>query len=155
MTDQKPTGVFVRLPLSEEQIVSIAGWIPGSREELRNEVLPSIFSIIGTPVTGGELYPIGYIHEDAIGGLATGVYQSASIFRDEDEEHNDSIPLVRQSEAQAQIAARDAEIVRLREIPALFSEYEKLMDSGEDVAGMMVYAELKKRVHKSLKGGAA
>ena len=65
--------------------------------------------------------------------------------------------LVRKSEAQTQIAVRDAEIVRLREISELFSEYEKLMDSSEDVAGMVVYAELRKRVYEyeALKGGAA
>lgn len=116
---QKPTGVFVRLPLSEEQAHSYlressAAWdeCNGSSDAIACE---SGLLAIGTLVTGTELYPIGYINEDVIRGLATGVYQSASIFRDEDKEHHDTIALVRLSDAQAQLAARDAEIVRLRE----------------------------------------
>lgn len=121
----KPTGVFVRLPLSEEQIVSISGWIPGSREELRNEVLPSIFSIIGTPVADGELAVV-----TTLGTL------------------RDPIPLVRQSEAQAQIAARDAEIVRLREaLDRIRLVPFPMMDLP---AGIMHGI-----AHKSLKDGAA
>lgn len=152
MTDQKPTGVFVGLPLSGEQIVSIAGWIPGSREELRNEVLPSIFSIIGTPVHGGKFDIVGWVAPELFANfdkILTGTVVS-SVMTD-----SKTLPLVRQSDAQAAIAAVRSENVRLREILALFSEYEKLMDSGEDVAGMMVYAELWKWVHESLKGGAA
>lgn len=103
---------------------------------------------IGTPVRRSDLSPIGCINEDAIGGLATGVYQSASIFRDEDEEHHDTIFLVRQSEAQAQIAARDAEIVRLREaLDRIRLVPFPMMDLP---AGIMHGI-----AHKSLKGGAA
>lgn len=115
MTDQKPTGVFVRLPLSDEQIVSIAGWIPGSREELRNEVLPSIFSIIGTPVTGGggRLEVVGYISHivaDALRDPTSGI--NVTQLR---AERNGcvSAPLVLKTDADAEIAKRDAEIVRL------------------------------------------
>lgn len=100
-------GVFVRLPLSEEQVKTL---------EYRLEGYNSALLAIGTPITGGELYPIGYINEDAIGGLATGVYQSASIFRDEDVEHHDTVALTRQSDALAKLAERDAEIARLRDL---------------------------------------
>lgn len=124
MTDQKPTGVFVRLPLSDEQL----GKLLAPTGPLNERLLA-----IGMPVQGGELQEVDIVK-------AAYEYPRSKY--------------VRQSEAQAQIAARDAEIVRLREIPELFSEYEKLMDSSEDVAGMVVYAELRKRVYESLKSGA-
>ena len=115
----QPTGVFVRLPLSEERAItfhkeSSHAWdeFNGSSNALACE---AGLLAIGTPVTGGDLYPVGYIAEDAIGGLATGIYQSASIFRNADKEHHDTVALVRFESAQAAIAALEAEVGRLRE----------------------------------------
>ena len=59
-----------------------------------------------------------------------------------------SAPLVLKTDA-------DAVIVPLLEVLTLFSEYEKLMDGGEDVAAMMVYADLQQRVRAALKGPEA
>ncbi|WP_339077857.1 hypothetical protein QQM41_04605 [Acetobacter sp. AC2005] len=52
-------------------------------------------------------------------------------------------------------ADADAVIARLREALTLFSEYEKLMDGGEDVAAMMVYADFQQRARAALKGPEA
>ena len=83
MTDQKPTGVFVRLPLSNEQIGKLLAPI---------STLDGRLLSIGTPVQTRELTVV-----TTLGTL------------------RDPIPCVRHSDAQAQIAARDAEIGRLRE----------------------------------------
>lgn len=66
-----------------------------------------------------------------------------------------SEPLVFRSDALAKLAEKDAEITRLRGVIALFSEYEKLMDNGEDAAAMMVYADLQKMVYATMKGPEA
>lgn len=84
MTDQKPTGVFVRLPLSNEQLGKLLAPIGTLNERMIS---------IGTPVTGGDIPVATYL---------VGVGW-------------DRIPCVRQSDAQAQIAALEAEVVRLRE----------------------------------------
>ncbi|MFP2873709.1 hypothetical protein ACLEIY_15945 [Acetobacter tropicalis] len=114
MSDKKVTGVFVHLPLSDEDCMTIRKHI--TSKCLTNDGIVNGLLAIGTPVTGGELYPIGYINEDAIGGLATGVYQSASIFRDEDVERHDTVALTRQSDTLAKLAEKDAEIARYREV---------------------------------------
>ena len=105
----QPTGVFVRLPLSEEAqelLVDAAAF--GKSDDSHDQAILSI----GKPVTGNELYPIGYISEDAIGGLATGIYKSASISRDEDKEHHDTVVLVRLESAQAAITELEVEVMR-------------------------------------------
>lgn len=114
---QKPTGVFIVLSggkITVEQATKAREAVIYAAGGLGN-YLAAVLTAIGTPVTGAELYPVGYINENAIRGLATGIYQSASLFRDEDKEHYDTVALVRLSDAQAQLAARDAEIVRLRD----------------------------------------
>lgn len=148
----KPTAVVVRLPLSEDDCTLL---IDASSFGEPNDSHDKAILAIGTPVTGGELCSIGYINEDAIRGLATGVYRSASIFRDEDKEHYDTVALARLSDTQSQIAARDAEIARLREVLSLFTAYESLMDDGEDVAAMAAYANLQQKVYEALKGPEA
>lgn len=155
MTDQKPTGVFVRLPVTDDQAQEMyrayCAAYASSSLTTRGTATQAALLAIGTPVQADGLKT--FLRAIVSGKSLVGMLEPDS--RREMPDVFEDIPLVRQFEAQAQIAARDAEIVRLREIPALFSEYEKLMDSGEDVASMMVYAELKKRVHKSLKGDAA
>ncbi|OUJ10149.1 hypothetical protein [Acetobacter okinawensis] len=103
LTSQKPTGVFVRLPLSNEQLGKLL--IP---TRTFNERMISI----GTPVTGGELRVSAfadYIPPSAIGVMA-------QIFEVSDRRTKSfNEPLVRHSDAQAQIAALEAEVVHLRE----------------------------------------
>lgn len=116
MTD-KPTGIFIVLSgakITAEQAAKARDAVVNAPPGLNN-YLSAVLLAIGTPVTGSELYPIGYINEDAIRRLATGVYRSTSLFRDEDKEHYRTMALIRQSDALALLAARDAEIVRLRE----------------------------------------
>ncbi|WP_086650834.1 hypothetical protein [Acetobacter cibinongensis] len=136
---QKPTGVYVRLPLPEYLREAFVTAIDCG-EEAEQAILAA-----GTPVTVTELYPIGYINEDAIRGLATGVYQSASLFRDEGKEHYDTVALVRLSDAQAQLAARDAEIARLLEI---ITAAQTSISRGSPMKA--AYA-----LDEALKGGAA
>jgi hypothetical protein len=93
MNDQKPTGVFVRLPLSNEQLGKLLAPIGTLNERMIS---------IGTPVTGGELQVVAYDN------IASGYLSRV-------EPVTPSINLVRQSDAQAQIAALEAEVVRLRE----------------------------------------
>lgn len=148
---QKHIGVFVRLPLSEEQAHSYLRESSGAWDECNGSsdaiACESGLLSIGAPVTGGELHPVGYINEDAIGGLATGVYQSASLFRDDDKEHYDTVALVRLSDAQAQLAARDAEILR---------KDARIAELEEELSGFRAgLSELVAKEVAALKGGAA
>ena len=67
--------------------------------------------------------------------------------------------LVRRTDMEAQVARvaaeKDAEIARLKDMLSLFVEYEKLMDDGEDVAAMSVYADFTKEVTAALNEGSA
>ena len=85
MTDQNPTGVFVQLPLSNEQLGKLLAPIGTLNERML---------AIGTPVTGGDIPVVTTLPAGAL---------------------PEPVPCIRQSESQAQIAARDAEIARLRE----------------------------------------
>lgn len=146
MTDQKPTGVFVRLPLSEDQIDALYNPKRSGEENLLS---------IGTPVQVMELYVVGYEYEMALrieGG--EGVEWEEAMPRRFIPPYEDGwrvrnvVPLVRQSDAQAQIAARDAEIVRLREaLDRIRLIPFPMMDLP---AGIMHGI-----AHKALKGGAA
>ncbi|MFT9070305.1 MAG: hypothetical protein ABF446_08410 [Acetobacter orientalis] len=116
MTDQKPTGVFVRLPLSNEQLGKLLAPIGPLNERLL---------AIGTPVAGGELEVVCYSHE--IGNTGS---------------------LVRQSDAIAKLAEKDAEIVRLREGLTLIAE-------SENIDNCLDPARNKRVAVHFLKGGAA
>ncbi|MFT8890215.1 MAG: hypothetical protein ABF888_00095 [Acetobacter papayae] len=97
MTDQKPTGVFVRLPVTDEQAQEMyrAYCAAYARSSLttRGIATQAALLAVGTPVTGGELEILDIV--DAAYGNTQEKY-------------------VRQSDAQAQIAALEAEVVRLR-----------------------------------------
>ena len=91
MTD-KITGAFVRLPLSDERkrkVVAEMMFAPTSVADAFSQAALNI----GTPVTGGDLDVFDIV--DAAYGDPSAKY-------------------VRQSDAQAQIAALEAEVVRLR-----------------------------------------
>ena len=134
-------GVFVQLPLSDERREVFV-----TEMDCGAEVEQAILAI-GTPVTGGDLYPVGYTSEDAIGGLATGVYSFASIFRDNDAEHYDTVPLVRQSDAQAQIAVLEADVAQ---------KDQRIAELEEELSGFRAgLSELIAKEVATLKGGAA
>lgn len=115
MSDQKPTGVFVRLPLSDEQReLMVDAATLGQPDDSHDKAIIAI----GTPVTGGELEVVCSIAED--------ILRDISELDDDDEEYVtdmvfkpnpegvDTAPLVRQSDALAKLAEKDAEIARLR-----------------------------------------
>lgn len=164
MTD-KPTGVFVRLPLSEEQAhtflkESSAAWdeCNGSSDGLACE---SGLLAIGTPVTGGELAVVAYADPSDLplndGSECNWYTEVTGKTEDECTEG-----LVRQSDALALLAARDAEIARLREaldqieigIDALPDELE----CGDRMTAREMQRQaliIVKEEMKALKGGAA
>ena len=92
MTDQKPTGVFVRPRLSNEQL----GKLLAPMDTLNERMLA-----IGTPVTGGDLEVAAY--DNIASGQLSRVRPCGA-----------NINLVRQSDAQAKIAALEAYVARLR-----------------------------------------
>lgn len=91
----QPTGVFVRLPLSDELREAFITSVDCGEE------VEAGIAAIGTPVTGGELKTMAHISR---GGDRISIHRKTE--RD--------IPLVRQSDAIAKLAEKDAEIVRLR-----------------------------------------
>ncbi|OUI98770.1 hypothetical protein HK15_13030 [Acetobacter orientalis] len=144
MTDQKPTGVFVRLPLSEEQLglmVDAAAF--GQPDDSHDKALTAI----GTPVAGGALDVVAYTSPEDIRRVRKG--KSGDIYGAEKWEGSDdcvfTIPLVRQSDAQAQIASLEAEVVMLREA----------MEAAKGYARLGSWSRAHVVLHKALKGGAA
>jgi hypothetical protein len=93
----KPTGVFVRLPVTDEQAEEMyrayCAAYASSSLTTRGIATQAALLAIGTPVTGGDMQVFDIV--DAAYGNANEKY-------------------VRQSDAQAQIAALEAEVVRLR-----------------------------------------
>lgn len=151
MSGDKPTGVFVRLPLSEasrELLVDAAAF--GKPDDSHDKAILAI----GTPVTGGELEVAAYDN------CRSGYLSRAKPC-------TESIKLVRQSDAQAQIAALEAEIGRLREaLESLENENNNLcfMRSNDTYQSMMrdgcgdLLAKLddaRRAAREALKGGAA
>lgn len=103
---QKPTGVFVRLPLSTNDIKRMDRAMSRSLVAHANPTLESASEAamlaIGVPVQGRELEVVAYDN------IATGYLSRAKPV-------TPSVNLVRQSDAQAHIAALEVEVVRLRE----------------------------------------
>nr|WP_279184718.1 hypothetical protein [Acetobacter syzygii] len=128
MTDQKPTGVFIRLPLSGEEASTMRDHIMS--QILTTDALEHTLHAIGTPITGGKLKIVGYAPSHLEGGLC-------AIFRKKSDALKSSIPLARQSDAQAKIAALEAEVVRLRE--ALDASKRKNFNAGYLIACCNIY----------------
>ncbi|WP_140385698.1 DUF4398 domain-containing protein, partial [Acetobacter senegalensis] len=111
MTD-KPTGVFVRLPLSDEQVLRVLDSYTGDREDTNAAMQKTILSI-GTPVDSSvpimAHIPSGdlrnFVSEGRNHKLVTVLSKSASPAY---------TSLVRQSDHLAKLAERDAEIARLK-----------------------------------------
>ncbi|WP_156478949.1 hypothetical protein [Acetobacter senegalensis] len=94
MTD-KPTGVFVRLPLSDAHVLTLLDAYTGGKETTNTKMQDALLDI-GTPVTGGELE----------------VYHAPTVISKNGAE---CIPLVRQSDALAKLAEKNAEIAAANE----------------------------------------
>ncbi|WP_025828343.1 hypothetical protein [Acetobacter okinawensis] len=145
MTDQKPTGVFVRLPLSSDDIQRMDRAMSKNLEAHAKPTLESASEAallaIGTPVSGGELEVVGYF-----GRVANSYDEGRGAYTNFDLSPRlisisisapvgsvkDICALTRAPTAQAQIAARDAEIVRLRE--ALASRKRENFNAGYLIA---------------------
>ncbi|MCP1227935.1 hypothetical protein [Acetobacter fabarum] len=116
---QKPTGVFVPFPLTEAQVSACSdarakAWVEQGKPTTTSTFEAALLAI-GTPVTGGELAVVGWGLYSVGGGKPSLFTNEAMAERWAKHFGRTLHPVVRQSEAQAQIAARDAEIVRLRE----------------------------------------
>lgn len=114
MTDQKPTGVFVRLPITDEQAHEMykAYCAAYARSSLttRGTATQAALLAIGTPVQDRELPRIGTIawfEKDREPSLAS---YCPALFK-----IGDSVPVTSLPDAIGQIAARDAKIARLNE----------------------------------------
>lgn len=108
MTDQKPTGVFVRLPLSNEQLGKLLAPTGPLNERLLS---------IGTPVAGGELEKT--IHQLVCAGIRNALVSNWSAGVCALHAKADLLAqevMAGKPEAVAELAARDAEIVRLRNV---------------------------------------
>ncbi|KAA8387654.1 hypothetical protein FKW31_03140 [Acetobacter sp. DmW_136] len=107
MTNQKPTGVFIRLPLSDVQIMKLYNPNGSGNENLL---------AIGTPVVSGEIS--GIIHKLISAGIRKALKTTweGGVFA----MHAKSDLLAQETITEmpcalAALAQRDAEIVRLRE----------------------------------------
>ena len=163
----KPTGVFVRLPLSGAQINSadaIAKEIAENNAE--NEwrfarhhfaSCDNLVRSMGTPVTGGKEICSGIVkwHENDIEPTLE-TYVPNAFGR------GTSVKIVTLSDHQAQIAALEAEVVRLREVIEEIELGIDALSSEEDDGGRITSSEMKRQALevvrsevKALKGGAA
>lgn len=114
MTDQKPTGVFVRLPVTDDQAQEMyrayCAAYASSSLTTRGTATQAALLSIGTPVQADGLKT--FLRAIVSGKSLVGMLEPDS--KREMPDVFEDIPLVRQSDAQSQIAARDAEIVRLK-----------------------------------------
>ncbi|TWB00402.1 hypothetical protein FBZ86_13716 [Gluconacetobacter diazotrophicus] len=93
--------VIVRLPLTDEKIEAfVQGSECGSTPD-------ETIRAIGTPVEASGLETVGYGPSRVVAGWA-------AMFRKKKDALKDAIPLVHRTDAEALIAARDAEIAELR-----------------------------------------
>ena len=122
----QPTGVFVRLPLSDELREAFITSVDCGEE------VEAGIAAIGTPVTGGELKTMAHISR---GGDRISLRRKTE--RD--------IPLVRQSDALAELAEKDAVIGRYREA----------MEEAREYARKGSWSRAHVALHKALKGPAA
>ena len=145
-------GVFVSLPLSEDQLNELyhAVMYLGEEAALRN---------IGTPVTGCDLEPLAFVNADRLKWKIETNNDVCLTFSGKPHFGGGTLNLidgiVLHSDALTKLAEKDAEIARLRDVLSLFTAYESLMDDGEDVAAMAAYANLQLKVHEALKGPEA
>lgn len=143
----QPTGVFVRLPLDEAQIMKLYNPKKSGNENLL---------AIGTPVTGGELRMRGYEYEVKRQGcdeFSHDVGRSVSSINPAISgiEYRNISPLVSQSDAQAAIAVLEAEITKKNDT------IKSLVDEGLKASSLLL-AEVKNleaEVKKALKGPEA
>ncbi|MCP1243275.1 hypothetical protein [Acetobacter lambici] len=116
---EKPTGVFVRLPITDDQAQEMyrayCAAYASSSLTTRGTATQAALLAIGMPVRGAELEVVGWGLYPAGGSNLSIFTNSGRAVKWANHFGRTLYPIVRQSDAQAQIAARDAEIVRLRD----------------------------------------
>lgn len=132
----KPTGVFVRLPLSETDARKIRSAIDTPSYE--PESLSAELLAIGTPVPGGDLEVVAY--DNIASGHLSRVRPCGP-----------NINLVRQPDAQAKIMVLEAEVVRLREEN---ERLHRIAHSGKGSVTQVIHSPTR-FMKPDLKGGAA
>ncbi|MFT9251993.1 MAG: hypothetical protein ABF567_02840 [Acetobacter okinawensis] len=184
MIDQ-PTGVFVRLPLSEEQVESVLNSYTGDKEST-NVCMQKTILDLGTPVTGGDLKPIAYVNAERLkwkvatnndvclsfsgqpltGGGTLNLIDGIILFSDA------QAALVERYRAGWAAGKRDAHLSYTRQIAALEAEVVRLREAIHKIIDMSRNAQtwsLNNRAascreelsaigrlgEKTLKGGAA
>lgn len=109
----KPTAVVVRLPLSGDQKTCFYS------RHYTGDPTPGLIAI-GTPVASGELEVVGYVSENSICLMTEQAARSIHLLREH--ERSFDTGLVRQSGAQAALAAAQAEIAEEQRISNLRAE---------------------------------
>lgn len=141
---EKPTGVFVRLPIPEVAARKIRGAL--NTPSYEPERLYTALITIGTPVQGAELETLGYVPEGPLwNGSQFGL---RNLYRTTEAEvwPRAVTGLV---EAQALLASRDAEIVRLR---GHIERIDKLIMGNSDP--VIIFCGIHANCTEALKGGA-
>lgn len=152
----KPTGVFIRLPLSDEDVRAMDkaishGWVTQARPTQESCAEDGILAI-GTPVTAGDLKPIG-----KVAGHFSDGQPMVRILNHPHLPYETEIALY--SDAQAQIAALEAEVGRLRErygaIRWRFIQDARIEGRTLTERQFDALVDNDDEAHKALKGGAA
>ena len=107
-------GVFVRLPLSDAQVLALLDAYTGDKKTT-NQKMEDALLAIGTTVAGGELEAVGYITNNRPFGTNTLTHWILYKHRQHDQEYG----VVRQSDAQSALAAAQAEIAEEQRISNL------------------------------------
>lgn len=152
MTKTKPTGVFVRLPLSNADIQKMDHAMSIALKARKSQTLEStseeaLFAI-GTPVHGVELEQCGYARLRETTNPHTWLAvdnNDVSFYKSIGYRLEEMTPL---NAAQAQIAALEAEAARLREA---LDRIRLIPFPMMDLPASIMHGI----AHKSLKGGAA
>lgn len=148
---EKPTGVFVRLPLSKaarELLVDAAAF--GKPDDSHDKAILAI----GTPATGGKEICAGSVkwHENDVEPVLE-TYVPNTFGK------GASVKIVTLSDHQAQIAALEAEVVRLRErygaIRWRFIQDAKIEGRTLTERQFDALVDNDDEAHKALQGGAA
>jgi hypothetical protein len=156
----KPAGVFVRLPLSaaqREQYLDVIN--SGEPLEAEASALEAGILAIGTPVTGGDIPIMAHIHSGDLRNFVSAAshYKLCTVLSKSTS--SAYTPLVRQSDAQAQITALEAEVVCLRErygaIRWRFIQDARIEGRTLTERQFDALVDNDDEAHKALKGGAA
>lgn len=145
MTD-KPTGVFVHLPLSDEDCMTIRKHI--TSKCLTNDGIVNGLLAIGTPVTGGELEPLAFVNADRLKWKIATDNDVCLTFSGKPHLGGGTLNLidgiVLQSDALAKLAEKDAEIALHREaLRMLLADWEDCMGDRPSIGSNAARKALK------------